>query len=136
LSPGKSPTPAQFDALTAALAAQTALYESKIKDIRHKAFAHAGRITQEELHDMFAAVPVADFERLTVFPLQLHDALWETYVNGCQLVLREAPTAIADLIANPLGRRTVGMEHRYAVRDTTDFLESLVPTERGEGGAV
>lgn len=64
------PTQAQCDSLLAALAEHTALYEEKIQPIRHKAFAHAGRITQEELHAMFAAVPVADFERPTVFPLR------------------------------------------------------------------
>ena len=128
------PTQAQFDALAAALAEHTALYEKKIRPIRHKVFAHAGHITQEELHAMFAAVPVADFERLTVFPLLLHDALWETYTNGFNLVLIDTPTAIAELMAMPLGRGAVGKEHQYAVWDTTNFLESLAPTNGEESG--
>lgn len=119
------PTQAQFEALAAALAEHTALYEDKVQPIRHKAFAHAGRITQDELHAMFAAVPVADFERLTVFPLRLHETLWQTHINGRALVLIDTPSAIAELMANPLGRRAIGMEHQHAVRDTTDFLNWL-----------
>lgn len=111
------PTHAEFDALAKALAEHTALYEDKIQAIRHNAFAHTGRITQQELHAMFAAVPVSDFERLTVFPLRLHVTLWETYVNGRALALVDTPIAIAELIANPLGRRAVGMEHQHAVRE-------------------
>jgi len=130
----RPPTQAQFGALTAALDEHTALYKEKIKVIRHRVFAHAGRITQEELHAIFAAVPVADFERLTVFPLLLYDALWETYANGLNLALSDMPTAIAELIANPLGQRAVGKEHQHAVQDTTEFLESLAPTNGEESG--
>jgi len=88
--------------------------------------AHAGQITQEELHGIFGNVPVADFERLTVFPQRLHETLWQTHTNGRELVLIETHTAVADFIANPLGRRAIGLEPEYAVRDTTEFLAWLV----------
>jgi hypothetical protein len=58
----------------------------------------------------------------------LHETLWQTYTNGRDLVVIDTPTAIAELTANPLGRRAIGMEHQHAVRDTTDpltFLESV-----------
>jgi hypothetical protein len=59
------------------------------------------------------------------FPLRLHETLWQTYTNGHDLVLIDTPSSIAELMANPLGRRAIGMEHQHAVRDTTDYLTWL-----------
>jgi hypothetical protein len=119
------PTQAHFDAIDATLLEHTALYEARIQPIRHKAFAHAGHISPEEMEAMFAAVPRTGLERLTVFPLRLHEALWQAYHNGRELLLGEAPIAIQDLVANPVGRRETSWEHRHAVRDATDFLAWL-----------
>jgi hypothetical protein len=119
------PSQAQFEALTIALTEAMALYEAKVEPIRHKVFAHAGRITQGDLHEMFGNVPVSDFERLSIFPQCLHETLWQTFTNGRELVLIESQTAVAEFVANPLGRRSIGLEPEYAVRDATDFLAWL-----------
>ncbi len=124
----RPPKRPQFDALTKGLENQTKFYEKYISPIRNNVFAHAGDLTQEEQHDMLADVPMADFEQLTVFPLCLYQTLWQTYYNGLDLVLTDAPTDIVKLLATPLGRSAIGMEHQHAVRDATVFLESLTPT--------
>ena len=130
----RPPMQCQFDALTKELDNHTKFYGKYIKSIRDKVFAHTDDITQEKRHDMLAGVPVADFEQLTVFPLRLCHTLRETYYNGLDLVLNKTQTGILELMATPLGRSAVGMEHQYAVRDATAFLESLTPTNVDESG--
>jgi len=70
------PRAADFTPLQDALDQHTSLYESTIGPIRHKVFAHAGNITDAEMYELFQNVPRVDYERLSVFPLSLWNALF------------------------------------------------------------
>jgi hypothetical protein len=122
------PKAADFKPLQDALEAHTALYESTIGPIRHKVFAHAGNITEAEKYEMFQNVPRADYERLSVFPLNVWNALFQVYHNGLPPTLDDITTDLAMLVANPAGAREITFEHRYAIKDTAQFLEHLKST--------
>jgi hypothetical protein len=119
------PTQVDFDLLNGQLATHTDLYETTIQPIRHNVFAHAGHITRNEMLAMFANVPMADLERLTVFPLQLWRALWQCYHNGYRPEFTAIPISLAEITGDPVGEHEVSWEHRHAVKDTTDFLAWL-----------
>jgi hypothetical protein len=110
-----------------ALETHTSLYESTIGPIRHKVFAHAGNITEAEKYEMFQSVPRADYERLSVFPLSLWNALFQLYYNGLQPVLENITSDLATLVANPTGASEITFEHRYAIKDAAQFLKHLKP---------
>lgn len=120
------PRAADFQKVRDALDFHTALYESTVGPIRHKVFAHAGNITEAEMYEMFQNVPRADYERLSVFPLDLWNALFQLYYNGEAPVLGNMTTDLATLIANPSGASEITFEHRYAIKDTAQFLEHLL----------
>lgn len=121
------PRAADFTPLQEALDQYTGLYESTIGPIRHKVFAHAGNITDAEMYEMFQNVPRTDYERLSVFPLSLWNALFQLYYNGEAPVLDSMTTDLATLVANPPGAQEITSEHRYAIRDAAQFLEHLLP---------
>lgn len=119
------PKVADFSSLEDALDQHAALYESTAGPIRHKAFAHAGNITSQEMYELFQNVPPADYERLSVFSLSLHNALFELYYNGREPLMENITSDLATLVANPAGIREITFEHRYAIKDTAQFLNHL-----------
>lgn len=119
------PSEGSFADLRQALDEHIALYEETVRPIRNKVFAHTGPLTPEQMRALFAHVPIEAFEKLSVFPLQLWEALWQLYMNGRAPVLLPAPMRTADVIAEPVGQATSSWEHRHAVRDISDFLEWL-----------
>jgi hypothetical protein len=80
------------------------------------------------MRELFASVPMADFDKLVVFPLVLNNEMWQLLENGNRPNLRAAPVDIAELVANPLGSSEIGLEHRIAVKYTSKFLERLEAT--------
>jgi hypothetical protein len=117
---------ADVAALTDAFEHQRAVYVAKVKDIRDKVYAHAGRITRERRDELFEGLMLREWEHLIVFPLRLHAALFGLYDNGTQPTLYDVPTIIGQVLADPVPERTTTMEHRHAATDTTEFLHDLL----------
>jgi hypothetical protein len=107
------------------------LYENTIGPIRNNVSAHSGRITDAEMRELFASVPMGDFDKLVVFPLVLNNEMWQLFENDNRPNLRAAPVDIAELVANPLRSSEIGLEHRIAVKYTSKFLERLESTPSG-----
>jgi hypothetical protein len=118
--------PQDFDVLEAALSAAVTLYKSTVEPIRHKAVAHRGNISRANLVQLYGNVQLADFERLAVFPTQLCEALWQLFENGERPDLPAMPTSVGDMLANPLGARSIGYQQQYSVREAAAFLDWLV----------
>jgi hypothetical protein len=118
-------TAGEFEALRREFEDHRELYRHKVKDIRDNMFAHSGRLTPAQIDELFAGLPVRDYEKLTVFPLRLHDALWHAYQNGHPLSLRAAPTNVVEIArtGKPSGLST--WEHVHAVANVSDFLRTL-----------
>ena len=114
------------------------LYEGSAEQIRHRVFAHAGQLTIDERDELFENLTIRSFERLVVFPLQLWDAVFNLYWNGCEPVVRDAPTLVSEVIAAGVPENVNTWEHQHAAASTMAFLEFLRPLypelyEPGEG---
>jgi hypothetical protein len=120
------PTPQDFAGLKTEVDNHRALYDLRIAPIRNNVSAHSGRITTQQMYQLFGSVPVVDFERLVVFPLRLHSALWQLFENGLRPELPPTPVHMDELAASPIGRSTSSLEHRHAYKDAQGFLEWLV----------
>jgi hypothetical protein len=119
-------------ALDDAFEAQSLIYLAKVRPIRHKVYAHTGRITRDERDALFTGLPpVRDFERLVVFPLRLHRALFSLYTDGRRAILDDVPTVIDNVLAAPVPPRTsTWAEHRHAAADVARFLDWLLDSRR------
>jgi hypothetical protein len=116
-----------FAQLQAALDDKQKFYRTKIKKIRDEVFAHAVALSPEERSAMFAGVFLRQFWELAVFPLQLHEALWQLYANGRKPELQPCYTTIQDILANLPAKGTISMEHMHTARETRGFLDRLRP---------
>jgi hypothetical protein len=113
--------------LQSALNEQREVYVTKVQPIRHEVFAHSGRLTPEDRDRLFAKPFDRELERLVVFALQLHDALFQFCHNGTRPQLRDAPSNVVEMLRDPVPPNTSTWEQRHVVTDTAKFLASLGP---------
>jgi hypothetical protein len=119
------PKEADFQPLRDALDEHTKIYETTVGPIRHNVYAHAGDISTAEIYELHANVARTDFEKLSIFPLDLYNTLFRLYVDGERPVLLTIESDLATLVASPAGNRAVLTEPKYAIKDTLQFLEHL-----------
>lgn len=115
------PTGADLQKLSSATKALQSEYRESVEPIRHQVFAHAGKLSAEERGELFTKVMVRTLERLVVFPLQLHRALWGLYHNGQKPDLQEAPTVIVDVLRAIPPDGTSTWEHLHAAKNAVEF---------------
>jgi hypothetical protein len=84
-----------------------------------------GDLTQALLNQLFENVAKEDLERITAFPLLLHEALWQMYNNGRAPIAPQTYTRLEDILADPVGNSTSSLEHRHVVKETAEFLDWL-----------
>jgi hypothetical protein len=92
------------------------LYKTNIEKIRHKVFAHAGKVSRQELNELFTKVFLRDLERMVVFPLRLERALFGLYANGLAPMLEPVPTNTVEILHNLPDDATNTWEHIHVVR--------------------
>lgn len=122
-------TAGSFDGLKAELESHTTLYSEKVEPIRHRVFAHSGRMDSRELENLFAALPVRDLEQAVTFPLRLHEALWQLFHNGLKPDLPALTQIAADVLNAARAAHDAGyiptLEHEYAAGVTAEFMRWL-----------
>jgi AbiU2 len=101
------------------------IWDKEFKPIRHEVFAHASRLTQQEIEELFSKTLVEELENLTVFPLRLTNLLWELYTNARPIRPYPVATRIPDVLARAPGKVISNLEHEHAVNMTVEFLENL-----------
>ena len=111
--------------LRAELATRQALYRDKVAPIRHKVFAHAGKLNRDQRDALFTALFKRSLEDLVVFTLRLERALWQLYHNGIEPTLADAPSNIRDVVDALPAPGVTTWEHLHAAREAQAFLEWL-----------
>lgn len=97
------------------------LYKASIEPIRHKVFAHAGKISRQELNDLFTGVFLRDLERMVVFPLRLERALSRLYVDGVAPTLESAITNMVEILKSLPDEGTNTWDHFHAVKSAAEM---------------
>lgn len=101
------------------------IYEARVQPIRHRVYAHANKTAREQIEALFANLLDRALERVTTFPLQLHDAFRHAYLNGKPLALREAPSNVVDIVRQGLPEYTTTWEHVHSVDAVAKFLQEI-----------
>ena len=101
------------------------IWDNEFKQIRHEVFAHAGRLTQQEIEQLFSKTLVEKLEKLTVLPLRLTTSLWELYTNARPISTFPVATSVNDVLAKVPGKVYSNLEHEHAAKTTVEFLKSL-----------
>ena len=99
------------------------VFDAKVAPIRHKVFAHAGRISHEQRDALFLGLMVRTMEDLCVFPLSVHDAVRGFYLDGREPLLRHPPSLLADVIKSLPQSLISTWEHLHVAKDAADFFE-------------
>lgn len=99
-----------------------ALYDTNVRPIRHSVFAHAGRISRQERDALFTRVFTRELERMVVFPLRLHRALFQLYMNGDEPLLDSPPTLITDVLNALPDDSTTTWEHLHAAKNAVAMV--------------
>lgn len=73
------------------------VYEKAYEKIRHKIFAHSGVVSRQKSDELFSKTNVHELQRLVLSLNELHEALWQLYINGRRPVFRRIVYTIAAL---------------------------------------
>jgi AbiU2 len=103
---------------------QRAIYNGHYLDLRNKFFAHRERV---DLTAAFANANTRRLGRLLVFLDQLHDALWQLFMNGRKPVLRPARHSGQQILKSPLPRGLLRSQdaQEWITRETKKFLKHV-----------
>ncbi|MGB9471445.1 MAG: hypothetical protein WBQ59_19020 [Candidatus Acidiferrum sp.] len=103
---------------------QRAIYNGHYLDLRNKFVAHRERV---DLTAAFATANTRRLGRLLVFLDQLHDALWQLFMNGCKPVLRPARHSGQQILKSPLPRGLLRSQdaQEWVTRETKKFLKHV-----------
>jgi hypothetical protein len=116
-------TPTDFSALKTELAEHAALFEETIGPLRDKAFAHSARVSHDQIENLFGRVRIEEYQRLAVFGIRLHQALFDCYYNGRPPELAGVRYDIGAIAARVIGDRQIATEPEYVVKETLAFLD-------------
>jgi hypothetical protein len=111
--------------------AKREFFKERVGPIRHRVFAHAARITQEERNALFTGLFMRPLEELVVFTVRLHRAMFQLYHNGRQPRLDPAVSNIVDVMSALPERGVNSWEHLHAAKDAGALLDWIksVPSE-------
>jgi hypothetical protein len=116
------PTVADFSRLRGHVSKWRKVWRHKYEPIRHQVFAHSGATPSAALT---ANTKIREVERMLVFLMSLHDALWQLLENGRKPSLpryRYAGNLIRDRAARKARGRKV---HERLVYETWQFFDSV-----------
>ncbi len=112
--------------------AKREFFGKDVGPIRHRVFAHAARITNEERDALFTKLFMRPLEELVVFTVRLHRAMFQLYHNGREPLLDDAPSNIVEVMRSFPEQGTSTWEHLHAAKDASGFLDWIktVPMEK------
>lgn len=120
------PAKSDFRRLQGYARKKRSVYEKAYEKIRHKIFAHSGIASKQKSDALFSKTNIRELQRLVLSLTELHEALWQLYVNGIKPSFRRPIHTIRAL------RRRAGRKDHHAptvqelvVKQTFDLLESL-----------
>jgi len=123
------PTAKDFQRLQRYVLTKRLIYKKAYEKIRHKVFAHSGIVSTQKSDELFAKTNIIELQRLVLSLSELHEALWQLYVNGRKPAPRRLQYSIS-----ALRRRAAKKDHHALsvqeriVEETFRFLE-LYKTE-------
>jgi hypothetical protein len=128
------PSTADFQRLRYYMQAKRSVYEKAYAKIRHKIFAHSAVASRQKSDELFAKTNIRELQRLVLSLSELHERLWQLYINGRKPAIRRSQYSISSL-----RRRASRSDHHVPtvqekiVEETFNLLESC-KARRGNRG--
>lgn len=91
------PDPADFQRLRRYAQIKRLVYEKAYEKIRHKIFAHSGVVSRQKSDELFSKTNIMELQRLVLSLSELHESLWQLYINGRKPSIRRFQYSIASL---------------------------------------
>ena len=118
------PPPPIFKRIRRYVDVRRKIYESNYKKLRNKLEAHKDRINENDLQALIAKTNIPELERLLVFLLRLHEALWNLFHNGRKPTLR--PMRYSAALIRKLPEGGAGQVQVEITQATERFLKAIV----------
>jgi AbiU2 len=119
------PRAADFRRLRSHIKNHRQLYEKSYRALRDKHFAHTELDDDADIDSMFSKTSKREIERILLFLIRLHDALWHLYMNGHRPTLRTIRGSVKPSGRLILPRTQLSGVHRRMTRDTADVLKRI-----------
>ncbi len=74
------------------------VYEEKYKPLRDRFFVHKELPSDAELQKLIASTRVDELERLCIFLISLHEALWQAYENGKVPIVEPTTHSVLEML--------------------------------------
>jgi hypothetical protein len=126
------PKPSDFRRLRSRVATQRNIYARNCRGIRHY-FAHKRISDPTEVATLFARTNIREIQRMVVFLLSLHEALWELLVNGRKPTLRPHRYSVKQMRTKPSPRGGRYAVHEWIIHEAEKFLTETARNLRREG---
>lgn len=98
------------------------LFAQTIGPLRYKSFAHSSRMAHDQIENLFGSVRIDEYQRLAVFGIRFHHALFHCYYNRPP-ALPDVRCDVAAIAAATIGERRIATEPEYIVKETLAFLD-------------
>lgn len=116
------PKPHDFRRLRSYVSKHRRIYERNYRDLRNHIFAHKGVSDPEAVAALFAKTNIRELERLLGFLSRLHDALWNTLMNGRKPVLRPRRYSVKSMREKPSPHHRGAAVHERILHEAGRFL--------------
>jgi hypothetical protein len=114
--------PIDFRRLRGYVSKQRKTYLEKYQPLRHQVFAHKGVSDAADVSALLAKTNIREIQRMLVFLMSLHDALWQLFVNGHRPVLRPQRYSVRRMRARAAKNAHGGSVHERLVHEAGRFL--------------
>jgi hypothetical protein len=116
------PTASDFQVLRKVIKRSQGLYQRNYAPLRNKFFAHKDLT---DVSGLFAATDVRELQRIIVSLSNIHDTLWQLFMNGHRQDLRRGRRSTSSILKLSKNLRRDSHEQEWVVRTTESFLQHL-----------
>lgn len=129
------PTTADVKRLQARAEVYQDLYDKKYHPLRNKVFAHRVFGGQTEVVKLYSVTRITELQKLFVYLLKLHDALWKLYFDGRRPILKPMKYSLRAFMKGADKWPTTGRVHEAVVAEMKELLELLSSGAVQQGAA-
>ncbi|MFQ5464956.1 MAG: hypothetical protein ACE5EI_03420 [Thermodesulfobacteriota bacterium] len=120
------PLPKDFRRLRSHVNKYRKIYQKNYRNIRHKVYAHKAMLDKEEVQELFSKTNILELQKLSVFLIKLHEALWQLLNNGRRPILRAMPFSVRSIKKRRLPKWQGHNVQELIIKETQKFFNILV----------
>lgn len=123
------PKPSDLRRLRGYVSKHRKVYNDKYRPLRHQVFAHKGVSDAAAVSALFAKTNIREMQRMLMFLMSLHNALWQLFVNGHKPALRAHRYSVQRMRDRAAKGTKGGSVHERLIHEAERFLSAASTSE-------